>query len=171
MPISHAGWDFLVFSLKMRFLHILIQDETFPISHAGWDFSVFLCYMRLFVRRLKKKKKHFTKTASLRARGQKVVSLKKLLFHFSQKDIHTAFSFLFSSVLLSCYHHLKAKLGMYFAPSIFEDFRMVWMWLNIRRALGNKKINPVLVVFETIPIKNQILCNIAVFCLRIITQD
>ena len=44
---------------------------------------------------------------------------------FSQKDIHTAFSFLFSSVLLSCYHHLKAKLGMYFAPSIFEDFRMV----------------------------------------------
>ena len=57
---------------------------------------------------------------------KKVVSLKKLLFHFSQKDIHTAFSFLFSSVLLSCYHHLKAKLGMYFAPSIFEDFRMVW---------------------------------------------
>mgnify|MGYP006975465356 CR=1 FL=1 len=37
-PISHAGWDFLVFSLKMRFSHILIQDETFPISHAGWDF-------------------------------------------------------------------------------------------------------------------------------------
>ena len=55
-PISHAGWDFLVFSLKMRFSHILIQDETFPISHAGWDFSVFLCYMRLFVRRMKNKK-------------------------------------------------------------------------------------------------------------------
>ena len=54
-PISHAGWDFLVFSLKMRFSHILIQDETFPISHAGWDFSVFLCYMRLFVRGMKKK--------------------------------------------------------------------------------------------------------------------
>ena len=73
-PISHAGWDFLVFSLKMRFLHILIQDEIFPISHAGWDFSVFLCYMRLFVRGMKNKqtkKKHFTKTASLRARGQK----------------------------------------------------------------------------------------------------
>ena len=71
-PISHAGWDFLVFSLKMRFSHILIQDETFPISHAGWDFSVFLCYMRLFVRSMKQtKKNHFTKTASLRARGQK----------------------------------------------------------------------------------------------------
>ena len=72
-PISHAGWDFLVFSLKMRFSHILIQDETFPISHAGWDFWVFLCYMRLFVRRMKQKQKknHFTKTASLRARGQK----------------------------------------------------------------------------------------------------
>ena len=55
-PISHAGWDFLVFSLKMRFSHILIQDETFPISHAGWDFSVFLCYMRLFVRGMKNKK-------------------------------------------------------------------------------------------------------------------
>ena len=52
-------------------------------------------------------------------------SLKNLLFLFSQKDTHTAFSFLFPSVLLSCYHHLKAKLGMYFAPSIFEDFRMV----------------------------------------------
>ena len=40
--------------------------------------------------------------------------------------MYLAFSFLFPSVLLSCYHHLKAKLGMYFAPSIFEDFRMVW---------------------------------------------
>ena len=57
---------------------------------------------------------------------KKVVSLKKLLFLFSQKDIHTAFWFLFSSVLLSCYHHLKAKLGMYFAPSILKDFLMVW---------------------------------------------
>ena len=32
---------------------------------------------------------------------------------------------MFPSVLLSCYHHLKAKNGMYFCPSIFEDFRMV----------------------------------------------
>ena len=52
---SHIWILCLVFSLKMRFLHILIQDEIFPISHAGWDFSVFLCYMRLFVRRLNKK--------------------------------------------------------------------------------------------------------------------
>ena len=41
-----------------------------------------------------------------------------------------AFSFLFPSVLLSCYHHLKAKLGMYFCPSIFEHFRMVWALIN-----------------------------------------
>ena len=47
-------------------------------------------------------------------------SKKKILFHISQKDIHTAFSFLFCSVLLLCYHHIKAKLGMYFAPSIFK---------------------------------------------------
>ena len=37
-----------------------------------------------------------------------------------------AFQFLFPSVLLSFYHHLKAKNGMYFCPSIFEHFRMVW---------------------------------------------
>ena len=57
---------------------------------------------------------------------KKVVSLKKLLFLFSQKDTYLAFSFLSPSVLLSCYHHLKAKLGMYFGPSISEHFRMVW---------------------------------------------
>ena len=58
-------------------------------------------------------------------RKKKVGSLKKLLFLFSQKDTYLAFQFLFPSVLLSCYHHLKAKLGMYFCPSIFEHFRMV----------------------------------------------
>ena len=57
---------------------------------------------------------------------KKNVSLKKLLFLFSQKDTYLAFQFLFPSVLLSCYHHLKAKNGMYFCPSIFEHFRMVW---------------------------------------------
>ena len=31
----------------MRLSQFLMQDETFPISHAGWDFLVFLCYMRL----------------------------------------------------------------------------------------------------------------------------
>ena len=57
----------------MRLFGFLMQDETFTISHAGWDFSVFLCYMRLFVRSMKQtKKNHFTKTASLRARGQKL---------------------------------------------------------------------------------------------------
>ena len=57
---------------------------------------------------------------------KKVGSLKKLLFLFSQKDTYLAFQFLSPSVLLSCYHHLKAKNGMYFCPSIFEHFRMVW---------------------------------------------
>ena len=32
---------------------------------------------------------------------------------------------------VSCYHHLKAKLGMYFVPSIFEDFRMVCLNLAL----------------------------------------
>ena len=50
---------------------------------------------------------------------------KKNLFLFSQKDTYLAFQFLSPSVLLSCYHHLKAKNGMYFCPSIFEHFRMV----------------------------------------------
>ena len=41
---------------------------------------------------------------------------------FSQKDTHTAFSFLFFSVLLSCQHHLKGKFGMYFAQPSFCVF-------------------------------------------------
>jgi hypothetical protein len=42
---------------------------------------------------------------------------------------YLAFQFLSPSVLLSCYHHLKAKNGMYFCPSIFEHFRMVCLGL------------------------------------------
>ena len=41
---------------------------------------------------------------------------------FSQKDTHTAFPFLFSSVLLSCYHNLRAKFGVYFAQPSFNVF-------------------------------------------------
>ena len=42
---------------------------------------------------------------------------------FSQKDTHTAFSFLFPSTLLSCQHHLKAKFGIYFAQQLFCIFK------------------------------------------------
>ena len=56
---------------------------------------------------------------------KKLLVSKKLLFLFSQKDTYLAFQFLFPSVLLSCYHHLNAKLGMHFCPSIFENFRTV----------------------------------------------
>ena len=46
---------------------------------------------------------------------------------FSQKDTYLALSFLFNTVLLSCYHHLKAKFGNYFAlASISMHFWMVW---------------------------------------------
>ena len=65
---------------------------------------------------------------------------KKLLFRFSQKDTYLAFSFLFPSVLLSCYHHWKANLGMYFCPSIFEHFGMVCI-IGTLMMLALKKIN------------------------------
>ena len=41
---------------------------------------------------------------------------------FSQKDTHTAFPFLFSSVLLSFYRNFRAKFGMYFAHPSFNVF-------------------------------------------------
>ena len=80
-PISHAGWDFSDFSCRMRLFSFLIEDEIFTYSHSRWDFPNFSCRMRLFgflmlhetfcPRYEKQKKNHFTKTASLRARGQK----------------------------------------------------------------------------------------------------
>ena len=48
---------------------------------------------------------------------------------FSQKDIHAAFPFLFPSVLLTCWHHLKANFGMYFAQLYFCIFE--WCGLQI----------------------------------------
>ena len=47
---------------------------------------------------------------------------------FSQKDTHTAFSFLFSSVLLKCWYHSKGKFGMYFPQPSFCVFE--WCGLN-----------------------------------------
>ena len=41
---------------------------------------------------------------------------------FSQKNTHTAFSFLFPSILLSCYHQINAKSGIYFAQPSFCIF-------------------------------------------------
>ena len=59
---------------------------------------------------------------------------------FSQMDTYLAFSFLFPSVLLSCYNHLKAKLGMYFCPSIFEHFRMVCLDVHKQKLIWDHKM-------------------------------
>ena len=56
---------------------------------------------------------------------QKIVSPKKTYFSFFSKGHSVSISFLFPSVVLSCYYHLKAILGMYLCPSIFEHFGMV----------------------------------------------
>ena len=42
-----------------------MQDETFRFSYAKWDF------LSEALKKKKKKKTHFAKTASLRTRGQK----------------------------------------------------------------------------------------------------
>jgi hypothetical protein len=61
----------------------------------------------------KKEKEVFFRLPTFFFRNKKFFS-KEQLFLFSQKDTYLAFQFLSPSVLLSCYHHLKAKNGMYF---------------------------------------------------------
>ena len=44
---------------------------------------------------------------------------------FSKKAFRRQYFFLFTYVLLTCYHHLRAKLGMYIALCIFLNFWQV----------------------------------------------
>jgi hypothetical protein len=44
---------------------------------------------------------------------------------FSKKVFHRQYFFLFPYVLLTCYHHLRAKLGMYITLCIFLNFWQV----------------------------------------------
>ena len=49
---------------------------------------------------------------------------------FSKKAFRRQYFFLFPYVLLTCYHHLRAKLGMYIALCIFLNFWQVWAELG-----------------------------------------
>ena len=110
IEILHGGSQFTLWFLKIK-IFLNFSDHS----------EIFFCFTI---------HKKLNKTCSLDNfflfLKKKVVSQKKIIFLFSHKDTYLAFSFLFPSVLLSCYHHLKAKNGMYFWPSIFEHFRMVW---------------------------------------------
>ena len=46
---------------------------------------------------------------------------------FSKKAFRRQYFFVFPYVLLTCYHHLRAKLGMYIALCIFLNFWQVWV--------------------------------------------
>ena len=123
-------------SKLFRELQILTSSKSFPYpkgeknAHQRWP------YMRVIHKKLNKS----CSLAKFFFLEKKMLVEKKLLFRFSQKDTYLKFSFLFPSVLLSCYHHWKANLGMYFCPSIFEHFRMVCI-IGTLMMLALKKIN------------------------------
>ena len=47
---------------------------------------------------------------------------------FSKKAFRRPYFFLFTYVLLTCYHHLREKLGMYIVLCIFLNFWKVCNW-------------------------------------------
>ena len=72
---------------------------------------------------------------------------------FSKKAFRRQYFFLFPYVLLTCYHHLRAKLGGYIALCIFLNFWQVWCTM-----LG--KFELCLTLHCTV----QIWCLLAAFC-------
>ena len=88
-------------SKLFRELQILTSSKSFPYpkgeknGHRRWP------YMRVIHKKLNKS----CSLDKIFFLEKKMLVEKKLLFRFSQKDTYLKFSFLFPSVLLSCYHH------------------------------------------------------------------
>jgi hypothetical protein len=105
----HSEWDFSVFLFRMRLSGFLMQNETFQFSYATWDFLSEAW-----------KKNHFTKTASLRARGQKMCVCKESLpFALSWPlNYESAQIKLFSRLLVCVY--------------VYPNFISIYLWINYR---------------------------------------
>ena len=126
----YGFWVILVaYNLKKNLLYYFSISLCFALIWLSQKNKAEKLPVSTHVHRSKVRRRLLNKSCSLEKiflfLKKKVGSLKKLLFLFSQKDTYLAFQFLSPSVLLSCYHHLKAKNGTYFCPSIFEHFRMV----------------------------------------------